>query len=318
MKTEKGKKSPSLHWADVEESGAYWGLKFLALIYRLAGRRVCLVFMFPVLLFFYLILSSARRSINQFNKYVSDMQGHQKTGFWQGFPNFLAFGAAALDKLAAWDGDIRKDKIVFPGKMKTLFELDVDKNGAVLFVSHLGNVEVMRAIAALTEPRPITVLVHTKHAQRFNRLMARFNPASTLKLIEVTEMGPDVAVYLKNCVDRGEWVVIAADRPPVGDRSNIIWIPFLGHPAPFALGPYVLAHVLEKPVFQVACVRVGDKFVVEFAKLTDRMMLRRKDRHKSAEKWATQYAAWLEMLALKYPEQWFNFFSFWAASEDEH
>lgn len=307
---------PVQHWADMEEAGAYWGLKFLALVFRIAGRRVCLIFMVPVLLCFYLVLTTARQSACEFRKQVSAVQGFGKTGFWQGFPNFMAFGAAALDKLAAWNGNIGADNIVFPGTMTSLFELDADRQGAVLFVSHLGNVEVIRALATLNEPRPITVLVHTKHAQRFNKLTSRFNDQSQLRLVEVTDVNPEIAAQLKACVDRGEWVVIAADRPPVGGRQNVVWAPFLGRPAPFALGPYVLAYILERPVYLVACVRVGNQFVVEWSKLADKLSLPRRNRKESAEKWAADYAAWLEKLALKYPRQWFNFFNFWAPPKD--
>jgi len=304
------------HWADMEEAGAFWGLKFLALIYRVAGRRICLLFMFPVLLCFYVFKTTARRSINEFREKLSRKSGTSQTGYWHGFSNFLNFGGAALDKLAAWNGDIKREDIVFPGSMQSLFELDADHQGAVLFVSHLGNVEVIRASAALNEPRPITVLVHTKHAQKFNKLMTRFNRDSQLRLVEVTEIGPEVAMQLKACVDRGEWVVIAADRPPVQARGNVLTVPFLDHAAPFALGPYVLAHILEKPVYLVACVRVGETFVIEWSKLADKLTLQRKNRRMSAEKWAADYAAWLERVALKYPDQWFNFFPFWASHKD--
>lgn len=304
------------HWSDFEEAGAYWGLKTLAGIYSLAGRRACLIAMFPVLVIFYLFRTSSRTSIREFLTLRAKRQGLQAPGYWAGFKNFLAFGGAALDKLSAWNGDIRRDQVLMPGHMKSLFELDPDKKGAILFVSHLGNVEVIRALSSLGQMRPITVLVHTKHAQRFNKLMTRFNPESQLRLVEVTEVGPDIAAMLKDNVERGEWVVIAADRPPINGRENVVWVPFLGKPAPFALGPYILAHILEKPVYMVASIRVGRQFSVRWTKLSDRVKLPRKTRNEAVEKLAHQYSNWLEALAVEYPEQWFNFFPFWAQPQD--
>jgi len=305
------------HWADMEEAGFYWGLKSLAAIYRIAGRRVCLAAMYPVLLAFFLYKSSARLAIHEFLERVSEHQGSMKPTYWTGFKNFVAFGGAALDKLSAWNGDIGRSQLSFPGDMKSLFEIDPEKKGAILLVSHLGNVEVIRALASLNQPRPITVLVHTKHAKRFNSLMARFNPDSQLRLVEVDEISPDVAMHLRSCIDRGEWIVIAADRPPVSGRENVINVSFLGKMAPFALGPYVLAHILEAPVFMVAALRKGDVFEIVWSKLSEKISLPRKNRMATAEKWAKLYAQWLEALAIENPHQWFNFFAFWTSPQDK-
>ncbi len=304
------------HWADVEEVGAFWGLNFLAIVYKIAGRHICRLFMLPVLLCFYLATSEGRIAIHEFRKKVALQKKTNPPGFWTGFANYLQFGTAAMDKLAAWRGDITREKITIEGGLQSLFELDPEENGAVLFVSHLGNMELMRAFTSLNNKRSVTVLVHTKHAQRFNKLMTRFNPTSQLRLIEVTEITPDVAAYLKTSVDEGGWVVIAADRPPVLGRENIIWASFLGEKAPFALGPYVLAHILEKPVYMVACLREGARFTVTWQKLTDRMTLTRRDRQASAEQWASEYATWLEGLAIRYTDQWFNFFRFWCQPKE--
>ncbi len=38
------------HWADQAERGSYWGLRILAAVYRLLGRRACLAMMVPVVL----------------------------------------------------------------------------------------------------------------------------------------------------------------------------------------------------------------------------------------------------------------------------
>ncbi len=304
------------HWSDIEEAGAFWGLKFLATVFQIAGRRVCLIVMYPILLFFYLFLPTQRNAIHKFLLRVSALSGFEKPGFWTGFQNFVGFGGAALDKIAGWNGDIKPEQIKMPAGMDTLFDLDPDKKGAILYVSHLGNVEVIRALASLNLPRAITVLVHTKHAMHFNRVMERFNPKSRLKLVEVTDINPNVAFDLKNKIEQGEWVVIAADRPPVNSRGNIVWAPFLGHPTPFAIGPYVLAHILERPVYMVACVRKRGEFLVEWAELSQKITLPRKARQEIAAQWAGRYANWLEKLALKYPHQWYNFFDFWASPKD--
>jgi len=306
----------SAHWSDINELGALWGLKFLAFVYHIAGRRLCLFVMMPVIAFFFLFNPRARQSIHKFLDLVSEHEEITRPTFWSSFQNFIEFGASALDKLASWNNDIKPEKIQFPGKMKSLFELDPDKKGAVLFVSHLGNIEVLRALASHHKDRGLNVLVHTKHATKFNAIMKRINPSSQLKLIEVSEITPDVALMLKTKIEAGEWVAIAADRPPVIGRHNILKIPFLGKLASFPIGPYVLAHLLERPVYMVSCIRDNDQYRVEWEKLADQIVMQRGRRPESATPWANKYAAWLEKLAIQNPHQWYNFFDFWRSDEE--
>ncbi|WP_159104358.1 LpxL/LpxP family acyltransferase [Sneathiella glossodoripedis] len=217
-----------------------------------------------------------------------------------------------MDKLAAWNGDIRVEDVNTTGGIDSLFDLDPDEKGVLLFVSHLGNVEVIRAVAGLNFDRVVNVLVHTKHAGKFNNILKKFNPGSQLKLIEVTEVNPAVAADLKSKIDRGEWVVIAADRPPVRDRHNVVQVPFLGNRAPFAIGPYILAHILECPVYTVACLLKHGVYNVIWEKMADQIKLSRKNREEEVFYWAVKYSSWLEELAQEYPEQWYNFFDFWS------
>lgn len=316
MKLEKTPNETDLHWSDFEEAGAFWGLKFLATIYRIFGRLICQIVMFPVLIFFYLILHQQRSAILQFYAQIASERPNVSVNFWSGFANFLNFGTAALDKVAAWNGSINPEQVVTTGGIDNLFELDPEEKGALLFVSHLGNVEVIRAVAGLRFDRTINVLVHTKHASKFNNILKKFNPKSQLKLIEVTEVNPAVALDLKNRIDRGEWVVIAADRPPVNNRHNVVEVPFLGREAPFAMGPYIMAHVLECPVYAVACLLKSGRYHVEWDKIADRIKLPRRNREEEIGKWANLYAQWLASKALQYPEQWYNFFSFWSLPEE--
>lgn len=304
------------HWSDMEEAGAYWGLKFLAAVYRIAGRQICVIVMLPILLFFFLAKPEKRTAIREFHELVAQRTQGKSPKFWTGLTNFVAFGGAALDKIAAWNGDIKPTDVHISGNLGSLFDLDPDHKGALLFVSHLGNVEVIRAIAGLNFTRPINVLVHTKHAQQFNKLAQRFNPKSQLCLIEVTDVNPAIALELKNKIERGEWVVIAADRPPVNDRQNVVEVPFLGKPASFAIGPYVIAHILECPVYMVACLRRAGQYDIEWEKLADRLKLPRREREVNAKIWAEKYANWLSGVAVRYPYQWYNFFNFWAKPED--
>jgi predicted LPLAT superfamily acyltransferase len=87
---------------------------------------------------------------------------------------------------------------------------------------------------------------------------------------------------------------------------------FLGRPAPFAMGPYVLAHVLECPVLLFFCLREGAGYKVHLEPFAERIVLPRQSRDEAARSWAGRYAARLADYATRFPLQWYNFYDFWA------
>ena len=141
-------------------------------------------------------------------------------------------------------------------------ELDcaaADPRGALLIVSHLGNVELSRALLDEERRSRISVLVHTRHAENYNRVLHRFRAAAAAKLIQVTD-GPEAAIALRQRIDLGEWLAIAGDRTPVKGGGRLSRVPFLGRPAAFPHGPYVLAYLLECPVYLMFCLRERDGY----------------------------------------------------------
>jgi len=77
-----------------------------------------------------------------------------------------------------------------------------DPAGAVLFTAHLGNPELIRALASLHGHRNIVVLMHSAHAARFSRILGIASAAARIRVIEVTELGIDTAclLYTSRCV----------------------------------------------------------------------------------------------------------------------
>jgi predicted LPLAT superfamily acyltransferase len=122
-------------------------------------------------------------------------------------------------------------------------------------------------------------------------------------------------VDLQERVERGEWVIIAADRTPVEGEKRLSDIVFLGKKAPFSEGPVILASLLKCPVYSMLCMKEGDKYRVLFEKISDQIKLPRKNRKEAIAQEITAYATILERTCLDYPDQWYNFFDFWAEDQ---
>ena len=299
------------HWADQAERGSYWGLRILAAVYRCLGRRACLAMMVPVVLYFFVTGREQRRASARYLERLHEA-GHlaRRPGLALQFRHFMSFAAASLDKLAAWSGNLPRTMV--QGIEGGAFAAAKDaRRGAVVLTAHLGNPEVIRAIADLNQRWRVNVLVGTAHAERFNRLIARFAPGAMVRLIQVTDLGMGQAMLLQQAIERGEWVVSVADRVPAGGPGRISWLPFLGAPAPFPQGPFILAALLRAPVYTMFCLREGVTYRVWFDKLTDRLELPRKQRAEHLQAAMASFVGRLEERLVQAPLQWYNFYDFW-------
>jgi predicted LPLAT superfamily acyltransferase len=152
--------------------------------------------------------------------------------------------------------------------------------------------------------------VHTAHAENFNRVMQSVNPNQRITLIEVTELDPAVAIRLKQKLAAGELIVITGDRIPVAS-TRVSVAPFLGRPARFPQGPWILAALLKCPVYTLICLADDKRFHVYLESLSDRVCLGRGSREADLQRYVREFSTRLERFCEIAPLQWFNFFPFW-------
>lgn len=303
------------HWSSLGERGSVVGMRILFAIYRVVGRRLLWVFLAPVVFYLYATGKPGRQaSHNYLEKMPSvDTRSNVKR-WWAGFHHFCAFADSAFDKLDAWLGKIKHEKINYIGSNE-FGVLSESKQGAIFIGSHLGNLEVCRALSQGRYDTVINVLVFTSHAVKFNALLNSVNPNVSLNLIEVSELTPVLAIKLKEKVDAGEVLVIVGDRTSTTSSGRVSYAPFLGQPAPFAQGPFILASLLDCPVYWLFCLKGRNGYDVAFEKVTSQLVLPRRNRQKELQKIIEQFAQRLEHYAIKYPYQWFNFYDFWQKDE---
>jgi predicted LPLAT superfamily acyltransferase len=298
------------HWASIDELSVVAGMRLLFLIGRVFGRWPFRVILYPVMVWYVLTKPLPRRASQDYLRRVATRTGAAVPGVLR---HFASFGESILDKMLLWGG-------LFPFKTVDLHGADLitdavaQGRGGLLICAHLGNLELCRVLSRQRSDLKLTVLVHTRHAQAFNQMLARLNPDSQLNLLQVTELSAATAMMLSERVARGEFVVIAGDRVPVTTGTKpprIAVASFLGAPAPFPVGPYVLANALQCPVFLLFSMRQGARSVVHFEAFRDVVRVPRQGRDAALAALASDYAARLEHYSLRAPLQWFNFYDFW-------
>ncbi|WP_295892003.1 glycosyltransferase [uncultured Vibrio sp.] len=309
------------HWSARKERGTVLGIKLLLAVYSLMGRKVFNLLLSIVMRYYHLTGKQAKQASEQ---YIGTLTAFAKENNIElpkqlnSYQHLLSFGHTMLDKLAAWKGDFSVDNLTVHGQEH--FENITKRNqGVVLLGSHLGNIELCRALSRRHSNVKINALVFTEHAERFNSVMKAVNPNSELNLIQVSHMGPDTAILLQQKIEQGEWIVIVGDRTSTSKESRSVWADFLGKPAPFPQGPFLLASILKAPVYLLFGLRDDSRkephFNVYFEHFSDKIDFPRKERQSAIQRTVQQYAQRLEHYTLKAPLQWYNFFNFWTLSK---
>lgn len=305
-------------WWRVAERGSRLGMMLLALGCRTLGPRLTSLWLHPIVAYF-LVTGRAARVAS--HAYFSRLQDHSSAtpmlatppqpGWRSAYRHMLAFAQSGLDKLDAWSGriDLRHLRM---DDTQALDALIASGRGALIIGSHLGNIEMARALAVRGAHTKVTAIVYTEHARQFNSVLASAHKDFAEHLVQVSDFGPQTALMMQARIARGELLVIVGDRTPAQESGRTTSAEFLGAPARFAQGPYVLAHVLGCPVYLFFCIRDGRTYRLHFESFADRIELPRLARSEIIAKWAQRYASRLEHYCVRAPYQWFNFFDFWA------
>lgn len=299
------------HWSKMAEAGSALGINFTFALYRLLGRRVTLSLLHPVVGWFFLTRATARQASADYLRRLHAVGALPRPPRARDtYRHLYHFAVSALDKVAAWMGRIDPARVRVPDAQ----DIEAVRNsgqGAIVIGSHLGNLEMARALASLLGKRKITAIVYTDHAVRFNALLARANPGFATSLVQVSHLGPDTAIDLATRVEDGELLFIVGDRTPPAENGRTAMVEFLGAPAPFAQGPYIIASLLDCPVYLFFCLADGEQYHIHFEKFADRIDLPRARRTEVLHEWAQRYANRLAHHCRLAPTQWFNFYDFW-------
>ncbi|MEO9275993.1 lipid A biosynthesis acyltransferase [Marinomonas sp. 5E14-1] len=300
----------SKHWSTVAETGTVLGMRILLMCYKLFGYKGFQLFLAPVILYFYLkqhsIRSASKDYLGRVASFLPEDAKHKLTPL----RHFWMFGEILLDKFLVWMGEINLQNVIFETP-EAFYKLDNSSKGGIIVVSHLGNTEVCNALAHQLPDIKVTILVYTKHAQKFNSMMKRVNANASIDIMQVTDMSPATAMTLSERIAEGEFIVIAGDRTPVNNGERVSIVDFLGAKAALPQGAFILANLLRCPVYLMFCLKQESIYHIYMETFSEKLTMARKEREQKLEEAVARYAKRLEHYCQLAPLQWFNFFPFW-------
>ena len=316
-------KKDATHWRDRKErASGVWQMDFMLGTYRLLGAKGLRFVVYPLVFFFCLFAPGVVSLSRSYLSRVARFHGTEKPRWRDSYWHVVSFAFSMFEKMAAWSGDVRLESIRFhdDGVGELIALLETGK-GAVVVCSHMGNVEILRALASrgstkVSRDFRVTSIVDFSGTARFNALIKRINPDSMMRLVNARDIGVDTVIDLQARLASGELLVIAGDRTSSTARDKVEAVSFLGEPASFPQGAFILASVMDAPVFFMFGLRERD---LEIGRIYDMHVTRantefagsRKERKEKIRAIIGEYVALIERHSAEHPLQWYNFYDFW-------
>ena len=305
------------HWASRHERGHRFFLRLTAWMVRYLPLPVMRVCTAVVVAYFYLTAPRERRHIRQYQQRLRACYPHAPLpAIAPVYRQFSAFGSAIADRFAVWQHKIRYADLILDDADDIYAEIRKHKQqrGQLFICSHLGNIDVCRALVSHHQGFKLNVLVYSRHAQAFNQALKAAG-ASDIALIQVNELDAGKMLELAHKLDRGEWIAIAADRIPVRGEKTVA-VQFLRHTAHLPQGAWLLADLLKAKTNTIFVLKKNGRYHLELRKFADIAHYKRGERDAHIAARAQRYAELLGERAASAPLQWFNFYDFW--SDDGH
>lgn len=301
----------SNHWAAQQERGNRLLLGLTTLMVRHLPAFLMNPCIWFVVFYFYLTAPAPRRHIARYQARLGAAYPDAPLPRrWPVLKQFTAFGRAVCDRFAVWQRKIRYENLVLHDPDNVYADMDSpDGRGQIFVCSHVGNVEICRALVSHHQGFKLNVLVHSRHAQAFNEALIKAG-ADRIQLIQVSDLDAALMMELNARIEAGEWLAIAADRVPVRGEKTVE-VDFLGAKAQLPQGAWLLAGLLKTQVHTLFCIQHQGRYHLKLRRFLNSTDWKRGERQAAVAAAAQEFADCLAQECAENPLQWFNFYDFW-------
>lgn len=218
------------------------------------------------------------------------------------YRNFYLFAQVVIDRFAMYGG--RRFDVDVEG-YDNFRQLAEQKEGFLQLSAHVGNYEIA-GYTLIAEKKRFNALVFDKEKATVMENRGRLFSVTNIRMIAVKQDMSHLFTINEALAD-GETVSMPADRM-LGSTKGVT-LNFMGKEAVFPLGPFSVATMRGLNVLAVNVMKTGTKKYKIY--VTPLRYDKGKPRAEQTTQLARAYADELERILRLYPEQWYNYFSFW-------
>ncbi|HTE31282.1 MAG TPA: hypothetical protein VK666_12965 [Chryseolinea sp.] len=257
-----------------------------------------------VALYFLLFSRASTQTIYQ---YFRERHGYSKIRAIVGsYRNYYLFAQTLLDKVIVMAGIHNKLTYEFEGE-DNLRKMVRSGKGGILLSAHVGNWEAAGHLLRRLDTR-INVVMYDGEHQQIKDYLESVTGGRNLNVILIKSDMSHV-FSIGEALQKNELICLHADRFVEGNKTTLRQ--FLGSEALFPLGPFLMSATFRVPVAIVFAFKESSRHYHFFG--TD--LIERSDgesKQQFMERILSTFLDQLEQKVKMYPEQWFNYFNFWA------
>lgn len=286
--------------------GGLTGYRIFIFLLKNFNLQAAYFLLYFVAMYFVVFASKARKPMYY---YFNTILGFNffKTIYYL-YINNLTFGKVLIDKVALMAGFSNKFTFDFEGE--DYLHKMAKEDGGLIIGAHLGNWEIAGQLLDRINTPVHIVMLDAEHV----KIKTLLDNVMTEKRMDIITIKDDMShlFQIKDALRKNEIVAIHGDRFLSGSKT--MTCSFLGHKAKFPTGPFYIAMKYKKPVTFVSAIKETNKHYHLFA--TKPIIYNNSnkiaERDKMLKQMLDDYIKQIEETLRKHPEQWFNYYYFWA------
>ena len=283
--------------------GSTFGQKAMKITFSIVNVRVgyfILAFVVP----FYMLF--ARKGYLAIYRYFRRQHHYSVVkSFFKTYRNHYLFGQMILDRFAVYAGQ-KKFEVDNP-ENDLFLEMVYAQHGCVIAGSHVGNPELCGYLLSQQTKR-INSMIYGGEAEEVQRNRTKTLEENNVRLIPVSEDMSHIFV-INEALTNGEMVSMPCDR--AFGSAKTVECDFLNGKADFPVGAFVLASQFNVPVIALFVLKVTtSRYRIHVIRIPDATS-QEGNKRDQINRMVCAFAAILEGIVRRYPEQWFNFYPFW-------
>lgn len=258
---------------------------------------------------FYYFLFARKSNKHIFFFYYHILKYNRRKAWFSIYKNYYLFGQTILDKVALLAG-VKTNFTRNHEGAEVLDKIAATGKGGILISGHIGNWEIAGQLLNRLNTR-FNILMYENEKENLKNYMDEVQVKKNVNIIAIKEGELGHMIELYNAFSKNELVVMHGDR--FRDHTKTIEASFLGQPAEFPAGPFIMAAKFGVPLTFVFAVKETSNHYHLFA--SEPIQLKRarteEQTNTAVDLLLQRYITEFEKIVKRYPEQWFNYYAFW-------